>query len=273
MNTIHTTSQRDKPATDDAIRRRPIVSTQPIQQATTDSISTAGRRPAPTLRRLDIATLAGRCALENERFQRGQPSDPRYAYEIFRRALAERDDVAWEYLYQQYRGLVERWVRNNAAFSGCSESPEDLAGEAFARFWRAIPPERFEKFPTAAALLHYLQMCASCVVIDGARARTAARLVSSELLETEGGLHTSPDEEVIGQMEREEFWRSIAARLNGEAERAVVFDSFIEGLKPREIYDARRDLFASVNDVYLAKRNVLDRLGRDQRLRGLAEPE
>jgi DNA-directed RNA polymerase specialized sigma24 family protein len=270
MNNIHTPSKHNKPAIDNSTRRQPNVSTQPMRQATTDC-TTNIRRPPEVLARLGTATLSQHCALENARFQRGQPSDPRYAYELFRRALAERDDVAWECLYQQYRGLVERWVRNNAAFGGCTESSENLAGEAFARFWRAIPPERFERFPTTAALLHYLQMCASCVVIDGARARTAARLMSSELLAAEEGLHAPPDEEVIAHMEREEFWGYIATRLNGEAERAVVFDSFIKGMKPREIYDARRGLFASVNDVYLAKRNVLDRLGRDVGLRGLIQ--
>jgi len=188
-----------------------------------------------------------------------------------RRCHDERDDVAWEYLFRQYHGLVERWVRNTTTFDSSGDDSRNLVGQTFARFWRAIPPERFEKFPTTAALLHYLQLCASCVVIDGARARTAARLASSELLSTEEGLHASPDEEVIGDMDREEFWRYVATRLNSQAERAVVFDSFIEGMKPREIYDARRDLFANVNEVYLAKRNVLDRLRRDLGLRRLIE--
>jgi len=245
------------------------VSTQPIRQVTTDRIPNSVRRPTGVLARLDTATLAARCALENERYQRGQPSDPSYAHELFRRALAERDDVAWEYLFNQYRGLVERWVRNNAAFDGSGESADALVGEVFAKFWRAIPPERFGQFPSAAALLHYLQLCAGCVVIDNARARTSARLASEQLLPLGDGLHAAPDQEVIDRIHSKEFWGYIATRLNGEVERVVVTLSFIDGMKPREIYDARSDLFGSVKEVYLAKRNVLDRLSRDVGLRGL----
>jgi hypothetical protein len=222
------------------------------------------------LKQFDLATVARQCAVENERYQRGEPSDASYAYELFRRALSERDEHAWDYLFRQYRGLVERWVRNNAAFDPNGESSEDLVVEAFARFWHAVSSARFERFLTAAALLHYLQMCAGSVVIDIARARTAARLASEQLSHGDG-LHAAPDEEVLGQIDRVQFWRYVARQLNSDAERVVVRCSFVEDLKPRQIYVAHRDLFASVKDVYLTKRNVLDRLRRDSDLRLLLE--
>jgi len=226
-------------------------------------------RTANALGHFDLTTVARQCAAENERYQRGEPSDLGYAYELFRRALSERDERAWEYVFRQYRSLVERWVRNNAAFDASGESSEDLAVEAFARFWHAISPALFERFLTAAALLQYLHMCAGCVVIDKARARTAARLASEQPLSHGDGLYVATDEEVLGQIDRAQFWRHVAKQWNNDAERVVVTCSFVAGLKPRQIYAAHRDLFASVKEVYLVKRNVLDRLRRDPELHGL----
>jgi hypothetical protein len=71
---------------------------------------------------------------------------------------------------------------------------------------------------------------------------------------------------------REEFWEYINAQLNGEAERVVVYSSFVMGLKPGDIYNLRQDLFTNVNDVYNVKRNVLGRLSRNQELRSLLGP-
>jgi hypothetical protein len=76
---------------------------------------------------------------------------PSYAYELFRRALAERDEAAWEYLYSHYHSLVKHWVRHSAAFVGSGETGDALVGEAFARFWRTISPEQFERFSTSLA--------------------------------------------------------------------------------------------------------------------------
>jgi hypothetical protein len=66
---------------------------------------------------------------------------------------------------------------------------------------------------------------------------------------------------------RQEFWNYINTQLNDEAERAVVFDFFVLGMKPGDIYERRRNLFSSVKDVYNVKRNVLGRLSRNSDLR------
>jgi len=214
---------------------------------------------------MDLATLAWHCGAENQHFHHGQPSDSRYAYELFRRALLERDEGAWAYLYDLYRNVVQRWVRKSTAFGASGERSDALVGEAFARFWRAIPPARFVLFPNVNALLQYLQTCAGCVVIDNARAAT--RIALAEAVRLNGARQPSPDEEVLDRMNTEELWHHVIGQLNGEAERVVVFDSFVGGLKPRDICARRRDLFTSVREVYMVKHNVLARLSRDRDLR------
>ena len=65
----------------------------------------------------------------------------------------------------------------------------------------------------------------------------------------------------------EEFWNYVNTQLNSEAERVVVFRSFVLGMKPGDIYHDHQNLFQSINDVYNVKRNVLGRLSRNPELR------
>ncbi len=225
--------------------------------------------PVPT--EMDLTALARRCAIEGERFHRNQPHDPRFAYELFRRALVECDEAAWEYLYVQYRALVERWVRSCGAFASSGESSEFFVTAAFVRFWRAISPERFGSFPTLATLLHYLQQCAACAVIDSARAQAWGEMLREELASQDRAPQSSPEEQAIQRISRAEFWRYLNTKLHDEAERVVVLHSFVSGMKPNDIFRHRQDLFRSVNDVYVVKRNVLARLSHDNGLRRILE--
>jgi DNA-directed RNA polymerase specialized sigma24 family protein len=221
----------------------------------------------PELRRMSLAALAAGCAAESERFYRGKAYDPSYAYELFRRALVERNEAAWQQIYTHYAQLVESWARRSGAFAGSGETGEFFVGAAFTKFWRAVTPERFGTFPNLAALLHYLQLCASSVVIDSVRAQSWAEVLPEEALASAQAPLASPDEQALERVGRAEFWRLIEAQLNDAAERAVVVGSFVMGMKPGEIYGERPDLFASINEVYNVKRNVLARLGRSAELR------
>jgi DNA-directed RNA polymerase specialized sigma24 family protein len=216
---------------------------------------------------LSLPALIRRCAIESEHFYHGRPYDARFAHELFRRALVERDEIAWEHVYTHYSPLVESWVRRSGAFAGSGESSEFFVGAAFTKFWRAVTPERFATFPSLAALLSYLQLCTGSVVIDSVRAQSWAEMVAEESLPADQAPRASADDEALERVERAEFWRYIDAQLNGEAERAVVLGSFVLGMKPGEICDQRPDLFASVGEVYNIKRNVLSRLSRIPELR------
>src|SRR4051794_10673210 len=64
----------------------------------------AGDTLDPT--RMDLAALLRRSIVESERFYRGHQHDTRFAYELFRRALVERSEIAWEHIYTHYSPLV-----------------------------------------------------------------------------------------------------------------------------------------------------------------------
>ncbi len=256
------------------------ISTQAMPRTSSEAQSRNVRRRSGGYERADIdmQTITGMhlselqryCQIESDRFFRGQPHDTRFAYELFRRALVERCEAAWEILFYQYRALVESWVRRSSAFSSTGESSEYFVGSVFTRFWQAITPERFAAFPTLGSLLHYLQMCASCVVIDCARSQSWAEVLPEALTRGFDQTFDAPDEDVIDRVSREEFWHVIDDLLAGDAERCVVYHSFVMGRKPGEIYEMRRDLFESVTAVYNAKRNILGRLSRNRELRRIA---
>jgi DNA-directed RNA polymerase specialized sigma24 family protein len=216
---------------------------------------------------LSLPALVRRCAIESDHFYHSRPYDARFAHELFRRALVERDEIAWEHVYTHYSPLVESWVRRSGAFVGSGESSEFFIGAAFTKFWRAVSPERFATFATLAALLSYLQLCTSSVVIDSVRAQSWAEMVADDTLPADQTPRASADDQAIERVSRAEFWRYIDTQLNCDAERAVVLGSFVLGMKPGEICQQRPDLFANVGDVYNIKRNVLSRLSRNAELR------
>ncbi len=261
--------------------------TQSIEASTRPALGTANRamaRPRPSgceigvsinddiPCEMDLATLVQRCSTESERFYRGQQHDTRYSYDLFRRALVERDELAWEQLYLHYSGLVEGWIRRSGAFTSSGESSEYFVVGAFTKFWRALTPERFSAFPNLASLLQYLQLCSTSVVIDSVRAQSWSEMLPEETITSGHTPHYSPDEEAVSRVDREEFWCFINDQLHSEIERVVVYCSFVLSLTPRAIYAKRSDLFSSVNDVYNVKRNVLGRLSRNQQLRAMIAP-
>jgi DNA-directed RNA polymerase specialized sigma24 family protein len=218
---------------------------------------------------MDLDALMRSCAAESRLFYSHQDYDPRFAYEIFRRALVERNEDAWEHLYQHYFQLVDHWVRRTGAFTVSGETSDFFVSAAFTRFWRAIPPERFSSFPNLAALLNYLRRCANCVVIDSARAHSYADLLPEECVNWNTQKLSHADEEATERVSRTEFWQLVDGLLLSESERVIVRCSFLLGMKPSDLFAQRSDLFADVAEVYALKRAILVRLRRSPDLQGL----
>lgn len=237
----------------------------PTTNATYSPPSTVAYDP----RQMDLTSLARRAQTEGRRFYNHEEYDARFAYELFRRALVERDELAWTFLFEHYAPLVEHWVRRTGAFTVSGETSDFFVSEAFTRFWKAIPAERFDAFPNLAALLNYLRRCASCVVIDAARSQAYADLLPEEAVNWNDQRMAHADEEATERVGREEFWQLIEAQLTSETERLVVRCSYQLGMKPGDIYERWQNLFSDVHEIYAIKRVVLNRLRRHEMLREL----
>lgn len=221
------------------------------------------------LQDLSLSGLRHRCAAESDRFFRRQSYDPRYCYEIFRRAVLERDERAWEFLYAQYQPLVTGWVERHALFYNSGEVAAYFVNRAFEKMWSAISPEKFSRFHDLKSILRYLQMCVHSVVVDHARAGERTEELEDEGEErlTAQEIYMRDPEEIALQLQnRRNLWRAIEQRLKDERERCVIYGSFVLGMKPAEVQELYAAVFADVREVYAVKDNLLARLRRDDEL-------
>lgn len=237
-------------------------------QKVTQPLMATSTTPEPALTQLTFRALAHRAQVERHRFNNHQPYNQQYSYEIFRRAIVERDEESWADVYASYGPIVYGWILRNSAFPLTGERTDVLTNMVFVRFWRAVTASNFADFPTLPALLGYLRRCTECVVIDSARSYQRMRTLPTDVSETIPA-DELPEKETIDRMLRHDLWETISRLLCCEAERIVIHCAFCEGMKPREIQAAYPHLFADVTSVYSLKRNVLERLSRNSELRRL----
>ena len=185
-------------------------------------------------------------------------------YELFRRAIVERDDEAWAAIYTHYRALLISWARYASAHAPAIGHYADIADRALARAWSALTAEQFAQFPSLSALLAYLRTCVGAAAIDAARAE-ATRARAYQKLELPSV--TTPEELVMSAQSRDELWQLINKLVSNEHERIILIESFVLGLPPRSILERHQDRFADVPAIYCAKRNLLNRLERSRDLR------
>jgi len=185
-------------------------------------------------------------------------------YELFRRAIEERDEQAWIESATRYRPLLAAWVSRCSASAALTESYDDLADQAFARAWSALSPERFASFPTLAALLAYMRACVTTTVIDHARSELSRERIEQSVHADEVA---TPEQLIMDQFQCQEIWRLAESAVASEQERVVLRETFIYDLPPRAILRRHPDLFADAHSIYTTKRNLFDRLQRCSELR------
>lgn len=218
-----------------------------------------------------LKEVARRCHEETERFFRRLVHDTQYCYELFRRALALRNGDAFALLMLTYRTLVDSWVRRHPKFDQTGEEAAFFANMAFERLWIAIPPARFTHFADLRSLLRYLQMCAHCSVADYARAQEPTLPLDSDEPDAPPREPAAP-EPTLTSAEKAEIWRAIAREMRSEKERIVLHCCYALLMKPSEVYEEHATVFASVQDVYRTKQNVLERLRRNEALKKFLLP-
>lgn len=227
--------------------------------------------PSSDLNALTLAGLTHRCTQETESFFRRDSYDPAFCYELFRRAILERDQRAYDCLYRQYQPLVASWVERHPSYPGAGEEIQYFVNRSFEKLWHALTPEKFQRFPDLKALLSYLKLCTHSVVIDHARTRQHALLyeAAGDTLLASQAASNNVEGDTVETAQQQEFWRVINRRLADEKEQAVVFGSFVLAMKPAELQLRYAHLFSDVKDVYRTKQNVLERLRRDPELLNL----
>jgi hypothetical protein len=215
-----------------------------------------------------LAELVEQCSKETDRFFRSQNYDPGYCFELFRRAIVDQDQLAWEAIITQYHSLVGKWVIQHPGFETSGEEAQYFVNRSFEKIWVALISEKFQGFNELGFLLRYLKMCVHSVISDHHRSLELAELVelTEEAADAIEDDQPSLEDSALDRMDRKAFWDSINARLHDEKEQKVVYGSFVLALKPREIFEHSQGMFESIDEVYLVKQNILSRLRRDVEL-------
>src|SRR6476646_5631378 len=185
-------------------------------------------------------------------------------YDLFRRAIEQRDADAWADISRHYRGLLMAWAAQSSARGLIAEQPEDIADPAFARAWAALSSARFSAFPHIASLLAYLRTCVRATVIDHARDQAGQQRAMQSIDST--GVSAAPEQMVLEELDRTELWRLIMHLTNNLQEQIIVRDCLIYALPPRAIQARHPDMFADVMHVYRVKRNLINRFQRNRAL-------
>ena len=231
---------------------------------------------------LPFRSLCDRCHRESERFFAQKEHDPRFCYELFRRAFVHNNDLAWHCLYQQYEQLVLSWINKHLLYPGLGENANYFMNRAFEKMWQGIPAANFGKFPNLKSLLRYLQMCTHAVLVDFARWKEQAHLWDRAKEVENGEEDTDPfaaftdaDEQLEQQVEQSELqallWQKLQSLCNSEKENWAIYGSFVLDLKPREIFDLYTTHFKDVRDVSRTKDNFLARVRRNDDFRQFLE--
>lgn len=210
-------------------------------------------------RALLVAELARRCAAEMACGRQGEAGGAS-CYELFRRAVADRDQAAWDALYSQYERLVRYWMGSGV------QDLDALVSRAFARFWQALPAERFADFPSLDKVLAYLKKCAQTTAID-ARRQAERRRLHEELVEEVAGREVPGEpggaDQVLAQIATREMYDYMLGCLNGPEERLVFRASFEWHLSPREIAGRWPGVCSDAREVSRVKERICRRLRRD----------
>ena len=220
------------------------------------------------VRALTLASVAHRCTEETKLFVARQMATFQYCYELFRRAIQQRDMQAWDLILVQYQRLMQSWAARHPRFPSTGEDADYFVNGACAKLWERITPERFDNFPDVKSILRYLQLCIHSAVTDYARQRTVILVEFGESELKEERIAIVADNTSAGT-ERQQFWNAIHARLKDEKELLVIKELFVYGLKPAEVLSKYPKRFKDVKEIYSIRENVVDRLARDSTLREL----
>jgi hypothetical protein len=216
---------------------------------------------------LTQASIAHRCARETELFLRRKSYDPRYCFELFRRAIVERRQRSWEFLYKQYCSQVAGWVERHPAFWASGEEAQYFVNRAFEKMWMALTPEKFSGFADLKSILGYLQTCIHSAIIDSVRSQKETWTYDPQ--HGPAPRTTGPSVEICvhRRIKSQELWDYVNQKLKNEKERYVVYGAFVLDLRPRELYVQFPKVFRDVRDVYRVKENLMARLRRDPGLK------
>lgn len=221
------------------------------------------------VRQESLSTVIEGCRKRSQALRRRDPLEERYCFELFRRAIEEADNQAWEALKQQYDGLIHHWITRSSAAPLSWQDREDLVQDTWSNFHRALKKYNISlatHFEHVGALLKFLNNCAYTATMKHWKRRQKAKRLEKELALVAPKVAEAPEEATLKRMLSEERraalkkWRE--EHITDRREQLVFDCSFKEGLKPKQIADAYPEMFLNAKVVYRTKENIMKRVKR-----------
>ncbi len=220
------------------------------------------------LEHLSTTDLIQEVKQEIQHYVHGRATMNTSAFELFRRALKLRDEQAWEGLYQLYSNLVSSWILHLVAEAQLTQDDlVALINATFAKFAQSISAQKFANFSSLERLLVYFKLCAQSVVRDEMRIRRPRQRheLTMDAIEDEP-LMDDPANVVLEKLEASEVWQIICRSVRPD-ERLILLHNCVLDCPARELQQCYPTVFASVDEVYRIRRNVIERLKRNRQLR------
>ncbi len=222
---------------------------------------------------LTIEEIIGRCRHEAQQFQANGTVISSSAALLFRRAIQQRDQTAWTFIYDFYASHVGEWVRGYLSLFGTrldSQEVASLVNAAFARFFQSFTAEKLAHSDSLMSILYYLKLCTRTVVSNELRRLQAhSREVLFDVTDLVGCLGIvldDPAAQVIQSVTMQDLWQVIQEELRSEDERLLIYLTCIRDMTPREISRQYAQHFATPSDIYRMKQDALGRLARNHRI-------
>ncbi len=212
--------------------------------------------------------LIRQCELAERAFRNGDNSPVeggrRACLELFRLALAQNQECAWQALPRIYRSQLLSWTHRHPHFLSLSMPAEEIIASATSRFWQALQGDMFRvREPwRLAELLLYWHRAIDSTIHDQLRRAHWGRIVS--LSDDQPPVSDQVDFgwEIATRIDREQIFSSLLEAAQSEAERAVLWYLYHDGYKPAALVQLKPELFSCIEEVYAAHRNLLRRLRR-----------
>jgi hypothetical protein len=218
-----------------------------------------------TIAALSLDFLARHCAEETEKFSRREANDPRYCFELLRRALADHIPDAFTHAYRIFEPQVRRWVYSHRDFEQTEEDADFFTASAIARFYFGVSGPKFMQFPALPPLLKYLKMCVHTAILQYLRDRRGALDVP---FSDETDLSYTPDLE--STVDANGLWEHICRLLPDEKDRLLAHCVFVQDMKPAQVVHSYPEHWSKEREVSVDLQRIRRGLRRDSTLRNWA---
>lgn len=173
------------------------------------------------MRQEELNELARRCQQESDTYRRTGSSDPSYCLQLFRLALVEKQEGAWEKVIECYSSDLRNRFFAHPWAPLLREYEDDILIITFERFL-----ERNEKEPlqvtSLGAMLNYLHRCLYTAILLCKRDRDKQRLVAGTLDDFADIAGPDPADESLATLEADEIWKRVAGCTDSALEERVM---------------------------------------------------